>query len=113
MNYYHIWCNLIDGTKDLKFCDDVTAYLGMLKGKGLIEGFRIARRKFGFGLPELGEFHIVIETKDLVQLEQAFNLVATRTGEVEQRHHPVYSAVKDFRSALYRDFPDEVRGRKS
>ena len=30
-------------------------------------------------------------------------------GPLEPLHHEVYSRVKDFKSALYRDFPDDVR----
>lgn len=109
MNYYHIWVNLKDTSKDIEFCHNVAAYLGHLEVNGKIEGFTLSRRKLGFGPPSLGEFHIVIEASDLVQLEAAFNAVAPRRGEIEEMHHRVYSAVTDFTSALYRDFPDPVR----
>ncbi len=111
MNYYHIWVNLVDSHKDIEFCDNVHAYLGALKQKQLIEGFSVARRKFGFGPAELGEFHIVIEVRDLAQLESTFSVVARRAGDIEDLHRKVYSAVTDFRSALYRDFPDPERVR--
>ena len=109
MNYYHIWCNLRDTSRDLQFCKAIDAYLGHLKGKGLLEGFTLSRRKLGFGPPALGEFHVVISTRDLAQLESAFSTVATRTGEVERLHAAVWSAVTDFTSALYRDYPDPER----
>lgn len=110
MNDYHMWFNLKDSHKDLEFCRSVHAYLGHLKQQGRIETYRITRRKFGFGPPELGEFHVVVQTRDLAQFDSAFSLVATRTGEIERLHAPVYSAVTDFKSALYRDFPDPERG---
>jgi hypothetical protein len=109
MNHYHIWCNLKDSHKDLEFATNLRAYLGHLQKMGKIEEFKLARRKLGFGPSELGEFHVVISTKDLAQLDQAFDVVAPRAGEVEQLHARVYSAVTDFRSALYRDFPDPQR----
>ncbi len=112
MNYYHIWVNLKDSHKDLEFCDSVNGYLGYLKRESLIEGFTVARRKFGFGPETLGEFHIVISVRDLEQLESAFSVVARRSGEIEELHRKVYGAVTDFRSALYRDFPDKERVRK-
>jgi hypothetical protein len=112
MDYYHIWCNLKDSSKDLEFSRDVAAYLGHLMEKGLIIEYKLTRRKFGFSPDDLGEFHIIIAVSNLQQLEQAFQAVATRTGEVEKHHHPVYSAVTDFKSALYRDFPDPVRGKE-
>ncbi len=109
MDYYEIWCNLKDGRRDLEFCQAVERYLGYLQSQGLIERHRLTRRKLGFGPPGLGEFHVTIETRDLAQLEQAFQQVATRSGEVEELHRAVYSAVTDLTFALYRDFPDPWR----
>ncbi|HYF13622.1 MAG TPA: DUF6614 family protein [Phycisphaerales bacterium] len=109
MNYYHMWFNLRESRRDTEFSRNVDAYLGHLKEKGLIEGWSLSRRKFGFGPDGVGEFHCVVRVRDLAQLESAFGLVATRAGEVERLHHPVYSMVTDFKSALYRDFPDPQR----
>jgi len=109
MDYYQIWCNLIDSSQDVAFCENVTRYLGTLRELGRIEGFRITRRKLGFGPQDMGEFNISIEVRDLAQLEAAFQRVATREPEIEQLHRAVYSAVKDLTFALYRDFPDAVR----
>lgn len=109
MNCYEIWCNLIDSSQDVAFCANVANYMGYLRERGWIEGWRITRRKLGFGPPALGEFHITIEVRDLAQLEQAFQQAATRAGEIEALHRAVYSAVKDLQFALYRDFPDPAR----
>jgi hypothetical protein len=109
MNYYEIWVNLRESHKDLEFSKAVHGYMEHLSGRGVIEHWRLTRRKFGFGPPGLGEFHISIACKDLAQLDAAFGVVATRAGEVERLHHPVYSMVTDFTSALYRDFPDPER----
>lgn len=104
-----MWCNLKDGRRDLEFSAAVKAYLDYLKARGAIERWSLERRKFGFGPAGLGEFHIVVSTNDLAQLDAAFGVVATRAGEVERLHAPVYSMVTDFVSALYRDFPDPER----
>jgi hypothetical protein len=109
VNHYHMWCNLRESRKDLEFSANVKAYLDHLKARGVVESWSLQRRKFGFGPPSLGEFHIVVSVKDLAQLDAAFGVVATRAGEVERLHHPVYSMVTDFVSALYRDFPDPER----
>lgn len=111
MDYYQIWCNLKESHKDLEFCDHVKNYLGYLQGQGKLSGFTITRRKLGWGPPELGEFNITIMTENLAQLEQAFQHVATRDGEVERLHRHVFTAITDFKSALYRDFPDPFRAR--
>ncbi len=106
MDCYHIWANLKDTSRDLEFAQNLARYLGGLQEQDLITDYRLTRKKLGFGPEELGEFHIVIETNDLAQLETAFQQVRTRAGATEEAHHAVYSAVKDVRFALYRDFPD-------
>src|SRR5579871_5089112 len=100
MDYYEIWFDLKDSSKDLEFSAHVARYLGYLQERGLIEGHRLTRRKLGFGIPGLGEFHLTIETRDLAQLEQAFQRAASRDGEVEPLHAAVYAAVKETRFAL-------------
>lgn len=111
MNYYEIWCDLRESSKDLEFCDAVDAYLGYLKGKGLVEDFKIRRRKFGFAPDGFCEFNISIAFKDLAQMDAAFMRAASRDAEVEPLHRDVYSRIVNGRFALYRDFPDEVRER--
>lgn len=109
MNYYHMWVNLRDSRQDLQFADAVRAYLDHFKSQNKIVGWSLTRRKFGFGPPGLGEFHIVVWAETLAQLDEAFSEAATRTGQVENLHRPVYSMVTDFVSALERDFPDPQR----
>lgn len=110
MNVYHIWCNLKDTHKDLEFAENLRAYLGELQRQGKIAGYRLTRRKLGFGPPELGEFHVTIEAQDMAQLDSAFDMIAAREGSIESSHAKVYSMVTDFKAALYRDFPDPQRG---
>jgi len=111
VDLYHIWCNLKPGVQDLEFCASVSRYMEHLKAAGRIEGWRLTRKKLGLGPPEMEDFHILVETRDLAQLEQAFQAVATRSGEVEGFHAAVNQAVSSVRFALYRDFPDAVRER--
>ena len=113
MDRYEIWVNLKASRRDLEFAGAVGAYLDHLKGQGKCESWTLTRRKFGFGPVGLGEFHISIHFKDLTQMDAAFSVVATREGEVERLHLPVYSMVTDFTSALYRDFPDPVRAQRA
>ncbi len=111
MDIYHVWCDLKPGISDLDFSDEVARYMGQLKSDGLIEGWRLTRRKLGLGPADLGEFHLAIEVKDLAQLDGAFQRVASRTAPVEGFHFGVNSLVRNARFALYRDFPDPVRQR--
>lgn len=111
MDHYTIWVNLRDSRKDLEFADAVDAWMGALKSRGTVESWTLRRRKFGFGPEGLGEFLIIITCKDLAQLDAAFSVAAARTGEIEAVHARVYSMVTDFKSGLYRDFPDSERVR--
>ena len=111
MDLYEIWCDLAPGQRDVDLADAVDGYLGSLVERGAIAGYRLSRRKLGFGVPGLGEFHLTIEVADLAQLDEAFTAVSERTNPIETLHHAVNSRVRNFQAALYRDFPDPHRHR--
>ena len=107
MDYYQGWFDLKPGVKDTDFARDLARYMAHLKDNGLIEGWKLSRRKLG--LSPLPEFHLVVETKNLAQLDEAFHHVASRSEPVESTHFSVNSKVENLRFGLYRDFPDAVR----
>jgi hypothetical protein len=109
MDHYHTWFDLKPGVRDVAFARDMARFMGHLKERGLIESWRLARRKLGLGPADLGEFHVVMQTRDLAQLDAAFNHVATRREPVESVHFGVNGKVQNARFALYRDFPDPAR----
>lgn len=111
MDIYHAWCDLKPGVSDITFSEQVAAYMGHLKTAEVIETWRLMRRKLGLGAPGLGEFHLMIEVKDLAQLEVAFRRVAGRAEPIEGLHFGVNSLVQNAVFALYRDFPDSFRMR--
>jgi hypothetical protein len=109
LDIYHVWCDLKPGVGDLAFSENVGKYMEHLKAQGLILGWRLTRRKLGFGVPGLGEFHILVEVRDLKQLEDAFERVGERREPAEGFHFAVNSLVQNAQFALYRDFPDAFR----
>jgi hypothetical protein len=109
VNRYLIWFDLADTAEDLVFVEALDAFLDDLRERELIAGWRLARRKLGFGPPEFGEFQLEIETEDMAQLERAFREVSRREGETEERHAAVFSRIRNMRTGLYRDFPDPWR----
>jgi hypothetical protein len=111
MDIYHGWFDLKPGVSDLDFVDAFERYMERLEGEGVIEGWRLTRKKLGLAPSHLGEFHFMIEVADLTQLDAAFNWVATRAEPVEGDHHGVNALVQNIEFALYRDFPDPVRER--
>jgi len=109
MDLYHIWCDLKPGIKDAALVEGVRKYLGHLESEGLIESWRMTRRKLGLGPALIGEFHVMIETKDMAQLDGAFRSVSSRRAPVEGFHVGVNALVQNTTFALYRDFPDPHR----
>lgn len=109
MDTYHVWADLKEGVNDLTFCEDLAAFMEHLADQGAIEAWRLQRRKLGFGPDGLGEFHVTMEVRDLAQLDEAFKLIAPRAGVTEEKHARIWSRVTNFRSGLWRDFPDPVR----
>jgi hypothetical protein len=59
----------------------------------------------------MGEFHFMLEVRDLAQLDAAFAQVSTRAEPIESWHHGLNSLVENVSFALYRDFPDAGRKR--
>jgi hypothetical protein len=108
---YEIWVDLVPGTSDMEFVSSVDAWLGHLRQQGGLASWRIKRRKLGFGPEGLGEWHISIEFEGLAQLDEAFFEAAARRPDVEALHAEVYRRVTNYKSGLYRDFPDAVRVR--
>lgn len=109
MDIYHAFFTLKQGTKDLEFAEDVSKFMEHLVAQKKIASWRLMRRKLGLGPKELGDFHIMMEVENLAQLDEAFSLAASRTGDVEEMHFGVNSKVHEVKFALYRDFPDPVR----
>lgn len=109
MDVYHVWFDLRSGVRDVAFCEALDAFLGRMRDEEKIVAFRVTRRKLGLGPPELGDFHVWIETRDLAQLDEAFHAASQRSGVVEELHAAVNQQVENLRFALYRDFPDPHR----
>ena len=107
MDVYELSVDLKPGVRDLELAAAAGAYLELLRRDGLIESWRLLRKKLGFGPG--AEFKIIIETRDLAQLDDAFQVVSTRADPVETAHHGLNSLVTNFQAALYRDFPDPQR----
>ena len=109
MDIYQGFFGIKPGTDDLEFADGFNAYMAHLKSKGLIESYRLLRRKLGFGPEGLGDWQFLVEVKDLAQLETAFQNVSARRDPTESKHFAVNSQIASVKFALYRDFPDPQR----
>jgi hypothetical protein len=107
LDVYEMTVDLRPGVRDLEFVDALRTYLDTLVEEGRIESWRLLRRKLGLG--HGAEFKVLVETRDMAQLDTAFSLVSGRGEEIEGAHHGVTSLVTNFQASLYRDFPDPHR----
>ena len=109
MDIYHAWFDLKPGVSDTEFSDRLAAHMNHLKAEGLMQSWRLTRRKLGLSAAPVGEFHVMMEFSGLAQLDQAFGRVASRREPVESVHFGVNSLVQNVSFGLYRDFPDPIR----
>lgn len=109
MDCYEIMCDLKPGVRDTEFVGALSRWLGALQEGGKIESWRLLRRKLGLGPAHMGEFQILIDVRDLNQLDSAFRAASERADPAESVHYGVNSLIQNFQAALYRDFPDAHR----
>ena len=107
VDVYELSVDLAPGVRDFEFVAALDRYLTALQADGRIERWRLLRSKLGLGARS--EFKVLIETRDLAQLDAAFAVVSTRADPIEELHHGVNSLVTNFHAALWRDFPDPQR----
>ena len=108
MDIYHIWANKEGDITDLEFVNGMRGFLQHLQDEGKMESFRITRCKMGFrSIADMPEWHIMMEFKDMGQMDDAFKRVAPLEGELEVKHKSFNQFVSgDIQHALFRDWPD-------
>jgi len=107
MDIYHIWADKEGDITDLDWVNNMRSFLDHLKSEGKMESYRITRCKMGFRSMDIPEWHIMMEFKNMAQMDLAFERVAPLEGELENKHKSFNQFVADnIQHALYRDWPD-------
>lgn len=106
MDIYHIWFDLKPGADERAFARALPEFLDHMAGEGRIESWRLMRCKLGLRPDDVREFHIMIETRDLAQLDTAFRAAAAREGETDTLHFTANAMVTNVKFGLFRDWPD-------
>lgn len=111
MDIYHIWCDKTEGIDDLEWVNNMRGFLQHLVDEGKMQHFRITRCKMGFrSIADLPEWHIMMEFKNMAQMDSAFERVVPRQGELESKHKSFNQFVSsNIQHALYRDWPDNIK----
>lgn len=107
MDIYHIWADKDGDISDKDWIANMRSFLDHLVSEGKMETYRITRCKMGFrSIQDLPEWHIMMEFKNMSQIDEAFNRVAPLEGELEGKHRSFNQFVGDnIQHALFRDWP--------
>lgn len=106
MDVYQIWFGLKPGTDEGKFAEALGLFLDHMEEARRIETWRMMRCKLGLRPEAFPEFVVLVETKDLAQLDRAFTAAAAREGLTDELHFTANAMVEGVKFALYRDWPD-------
>lgn len=109
MNLYHCMIDLKDEAKALPFAHALRAWMDHLKDQGVIEDWRLMRRKLNLASDAHRDFVLEIEVNRLDQLDDAFRYVSTASDSVDRLHALVSTMIKKYEIGLYRPFPDPER----
>jgi hypothetical protein len=108
MDIYHIWCDKSSDLTDREWVNNMRGFLDHLVTEGRMVSYRITRCKMGFRSLDIPEWHIMMEFKDMAQMDSAFSRVAPLEGELETKHRSFNQFVDgNIQHALYRDWPDQ------
>ncbi len=94
---------------DLDWVNGMKSFFDHLKSEGRMEDYRITRCKMGFrSIADMPEWMILMEFKDMAQMDSAFKRVAPLEGELEAKHKSFNQFVSGtIQHALFRDWPDQ------
>jgi hypothetical protein len=107
---YHIWANKEGDITDLDWVTNMRGFLQHLVDEDKMLSFRITRCKMGFrSIADMPEWHIMMEFRDMAQMDMAFCRVAPLEGDLEVKHKSFNQFVSgDIQHALFRDWPDAL-----
>lgn len=109
MNYYHIWANHKQDVDARDFAFKMRRFLDKLVEMKRMESYKLTRMKLGFRSIDLPEFHIIMEFKNMQQLDDAMTSILENESNIDGLHVAFNQLVDSdtIQHALYRDFPDE------
>ena len=107
MDIYHVWCDKKGDISDTDWANNMRAFLDHLVTEERMINYRITRCKMGFRSMDIPEWHIMMDFKDMAQLEAAFKRVAPQEGELETKHKSFNQFAENLQHAYYRDWPDQ------
>src|ERR1700760_1855222 len=95
MDIYNAWFDLKPGVSDTEFSDRLTAYMDSLKNDGLMQGWRLTRRKLGVSAAPSADSDRMMKFPGRARLALALGGVGGRREPVESVHFGVNSLVQN------------------
>ena len=107
---YHIWADHHKDVNAYEFANKMKKFLDGLVAMGKMESYRLTRAKLGFRSMDLPEFHIMMEFKNMQQLDDSMTSVIRNEKNIDESHIAFNQLVDQdtIQHFLYRDFPDEI-----
>lgn len=107
MDIYTIWADKEGDISDLEWVNNMKQFFDHLVTEKRMESYRITRCKMGFrSIADMPEWLIMMEFRNMAQLDSAFQRVAPLEGDLEQKHQSFNQFVSgNIQHALWRDFP--------
>ena len=104
MDIYQVRCDLRPGALDTEFHANAARCMNHLRADGLIESWRLTRRTPGPGPQQRGDWHLMIELRELRRLEDTFQRMATRSDDEDDDglHQAMNARVTSARFSLTR-----------
>jgi len=106
---YTIWADKQGDISDIEWVNGMRDFFDHLIREDKMVTYRITRCKMGFrSIANMPEWMIIMEFRDMAQMDQAFRRVAPLEGNLEEKHKSFNQFVAgNIQHALFRDWPDQ------
>jgi len=110
MDVYHIFADHNEDVDAHEFATKMRVFLDRMVAMGRMESYRLTRMKLGFRSMDLPEFHIMMDFRNMQQLDDAMTAVLRNEQNIEDSHVAFNQLVdvETIQHFLYRDFPDNL-----
>ena len=110
MDVYHIFADHHESVDAHEFATKMRVFLDQMVSMGRMESYRLTRMKLGFRSMDLPEFHIMMDFRNMQQLDNAMTAVLRNENSIEDSHVAFNQLVdvETIQHFLYRDFPDQL-----
>jgi len=111
---YHIWADHHKDVNAYEFATKMRKFLDGLVEMDKMKSYRLTRAKLGFRSMDMPEFHIIMDFKNMQQLDDAMTSVLRNEENIDESHVSFNQLVdkETIQHFLYRDYPDQLTENK-